>query len=248
MTDQFTRQAQEIFAAAKEARIPENVQAIVENSVAKTREAYSTMNSAAKDGVKVLEDVMVAAHAGAKTIGEKILRNTEANAEAAFDAARAISRAGLFLRLSACRRASCKSVRRCQRSDQGTLRAFDKGGPADVRDNELGCYQDFRTDPESSLSHPGRLGSTGRETAAEKLSIKRRLPWSCNGRLISAGGSGQEALQQARSTCANRPGFELQFRDVPLRSRTSSAVHKTRHFCTCSRKTWNLSPVDCLRH
>ena len=94
MTDQFTRQAQEIFAAAKEARIPENVQAIVENSVAKTREAYSTMNSAAKDGVKVLEDVMVAAHAGAKTIGEKILRNTEANAEAAFDAARAISRAG----------------------------------------------------------------------------------------------------------------------------------------------------------
>jgi phasin len=94
MTDQFTRQAQEIFAAAKEARIPENVQAIVENSVAKTREAYSTMNSAAKDGVKVLEDVMVAAHAGAKTIGEKILRNTEANAEAAFDVARAISRAG----------------------------------------------------------------------------------------------------------------------------------------------------------
>jgi hypothetical protein len=94
MTDQLTRQAQEIFAAAKEVRIPQNVQVIVENSVAKTREAYSTMNSAAKDGVKVLEDVMVAAHAGAKTIGEKILRNTETNAEAAFDAARAISRAG----------------------------------------------------------------------------------------------------------------------------------------------------------
>jgi phasin len=96
MTDQFTRQAQEIFAAAKEARIPENVQAIVENSVAKTREAYSAMNSAAKDGVKVLEDVMVAAHAGAKTIGEKILLNTETNAEAALDTARAISRAVTF--------------------------------------------------------------------------------------------------------------------------------------------------------
>ena len=94
MTDQLNRQAQEIFAAAKEVRIPQNVQVIVENSVAKTREAYSTMNSAAKDGVKVLEDVMVAAHAGAKTIGEKILRNTETNTEAAFDAARAISRAG----------------------------------------------------------------------------------------------------------------------------------------------------------
>jgi hypothetical protein len=32
----------------------------------KPREAYSTINSAAKDGVKVLEDVMVAAQAGAK--------------------------------------------------------------------------------------------------------------------------------------------------------------------------------------
>ena len=30
MTDQFARQAQEIFVAAKNARIPENIQAIVQ--------------------------------------------------------------------------------------------------------------------------------------------------------------------------------------------------------------------------
>ena len=47
------------------------VAAAFENSVAKIREAYSTMNSAPKDGVKVLEDVMVAAHAGAKTAAAK---------------------------------------------------------------------------------------------------------------------------------------------------------------------------------
>ncbi len=33
MNDQFTRQAQEIFSAAKDARIPENIQAFAEDSV-----------------------------------------------------------------------------------------------------------------------------------------------------------------------------------------------------------------------
>ena len=93
MNDQFTRQAQEMFAAAKDARIPENVQAFAEDSVAKTREAYSKINTVAKDGVKVMEDVMLAAHASAKTIGEKVLRNAEANTEAAFEAAHAMARA-----------------------------------------------------------------------------------------------------------------------------------------------------------
>lgn len=96
MNDQFTRQAQEMFAAAKDARIPENVQAFAEDSVAKTRDAYNKMNSVAKDGVKVLEDVMLATHAGAKTIGEKMLRNAEANTEAVFDAAHAIAKAKTF--------------------------------------------------------------------------------------------------------------------------------------------------------
>ncbi len=35
----YTRQAQDMFAAAKDARIPENVQAFAEKSVAKTRDA-----------------------------------------------------------------------------------------------------------------------------------------------------------------------------------------------------------------
>lgn len=93
MNDQFTRQAQEMFAAAKDARIPENVQAIAEDTVAKTREAYAKMNTVAKDSARALEDVMLAAHVGAKTIGEKVLRNVETNTEAAFEAAHAIARA-----------------------------------------------------------------------------------------------------------------------------------------------------------
>lgn len=89
----FARQTQEMFAAAKDARIPEQLQAIAEDGVTKARETYGKFNTVAKDGVKVLEDVMVAAHAGAKSIGEKVLRNTEVNTEAAFEAAQAIARA-----------------------------------------------------------------------------------------------------------------------------------------------------------
>ncbi len=93
MNEQFTRQAQEIFNVAKDARIPENVQAFAEESVAKTREAYQKANAAAKDSVKVMEDVMLTAHAGARALGEKVMTNTAANTEAVFDAAQALARA-----------------------------------------------------------------------------------------------------------------------------------------------------------
>lgn len=93
MNNDFARQAQDMLSAAKEARIPENVQAFAEESVAKSREAYTKMSTVAKDGVKVLEEVMLATHAGAKAIGEKVLHNTAVNTEAAFDAAQAIARA-----------------------------------------------------------------------------------------------------------------------------------------------------------
>jgi phasin len=93
MNEQFTRQAQEMFAAAKDARIPDNVQAMAEEGVAKSREAYEKFQAVAKDGTKVMEDVMLTAQAGAKSIGEKLVRNTQVNTEAAFDAAQAIARA-----------------------------------------------------------------------------------------------------------------------------------------------------------
>lgn len=89
----FTRQTQEFFSAAKEARIPEQVQVIAEDSVAKARETYGKLTTVARDGVKVLEEVIDTAQAGAKTIGDKVLKNTESNTEAVFDAAQAIARA-----------------------------------------------------------------------------------------------------------------------------------------------------------
>lgn len=91
--DDFARQAQDMFAAAKDAKIPENIQHFAEESVSKTREIFHKMNAAARDNAKAVEEVVLASTAGNKAIGEKIFQNTVANTEAAFDAAQAIARA-----------------------------------------------------------------------------------------------------------------------------------------------------------
>ncbi|MGH1419617.1 MAG: phasin family protein [Hyphomicrobiaceae bacterium] len=91
MNDQFSKQAQDMFSAAKDARIPENVQAMAEESVAKTREAYAKMTTVAQDQAKVVEEVLLATQAGTKSIAEKMVQNTSVNTEAVFDAAQAVA-------------------------------------------------------------------------------------------------------------------------------------------------------------
>jgi len=93
MNKPLTRRAQEMLNAAMVGHIPENVRAIAEDSIAKTRTTYAKINSVTKDGAKALEDIFDAAHSGAKMISEKIMRNTEENVEAALDAAEDIARA-----------------------------------------------------------------------------------------------------------------------------------------------------------
>ena len=92
----FTRQAQEMFTAGKDAKVPENMSAFAEDAVAKSREAFNKITTAAKDNAKVAEDVLLTTQAGAKSIGEKIMSNTLANTEAAFEAAQAMARARTF--------------------------------------------------------------------------------------------------------------------------------------------------------
>ncbi len=93
MNEQFTRQAQDMFAAAKDARIPENIQAFAEDSITKSREAFTKLQEVAQDNAKATEEVMLAAQAGAKALGEKVVHNTAVNAQAVFDAAESIARA-----------------------------------------------------------------------------------------------------------------------------------------------------------
>lgn len=91
MNDAFTRQAEQFFSAAKDARVPENVQTMMVDGVSKSREAYEKAASVMQDQAKTAEDVLLAGQAGARTIGSKMLENTVRNTDAAFDAAQAIA-------------------------------------------------------------------------------------------------------------------------------------------------------------
>jgi phasin len=94
MNEHIKRQAEDFMNAAKAGKIPENIQAIAEDGVARSREAFETLTTAAKDQAKAAEELALAAHAGIKSIGNKLIDNTATNAEAAFEAARSIARAG----------------------------------------------------------------------------------------------------------------------------------------------------------
>ncbi len=93
MNDYIKRQTEQFMNAAKDARIPENVQAFAEESVARSRETYGRLSAVAKDQAKAAEDMLLASQAGARVIGAKLLDNTNANATAAFEAAAALARA-----------------------------------------------------------------------------------------------------------------------------------------------------------
>lgn len=93
VNDQIRRQTEQFMNAAKDARIPEQFQAMAEEGVNKSREAFDKISSAAKDQAKVAEDMMLATQAGARAISSKIVDNTVSNTTAVFDAAQAIARA-----------------------------------------------------------------------------------------------------------------------------------------------------------
>ena len=93
MNEQFARQVHDMFEAVKDARIPDHLRSTIEDSVDKTRASYEKIAVSAKGSVKALEEAMAVAQFGAKKIGERILRNADANAEAIFAAAHAMARA-----------------------------------------------------------------------------------------------------------------------------------------------------------
>lgn len=97
MNEHFKRQTEQLMSAAKDARIPENVQAMALDGVARTREAFDALSVTAKDQARVAEELSLATQAGMKMIGNKLLENTMLNSEAVFDAAQSIARAGTLL-------------------------------------------------------------------------------------------------------------------------------------------------------
>ena len=77
----------------KDARLPEHLQAITQQSVAKTQEFYTKSNAAAQESAKVLTEVAQTAWGSTKMLNEKLVQNMTANIDASFAAAHAIAKA-----------------------------------------------------------------------------------------------------------------------------------------------------------
>jgi hypothetical protein len=92
-TADFTRQAEDMMKAAKDMRIPDNVQAFAQEGVQNSHKAYVQASTVAKEGAKAAEEVMLKVQSGAKTISDKVLLNSTSNTEAVFAAASEIMKA-----------------------------------------------------------------------------------------------------------------------------------------------------------
>ena len=94
MTRQLGNQA---FSQAeqflKDVRLPENVQAIAQQGVAKTHELYTKSAATAQESAKVLTEVAETAWGSTKMLNEKLVQNFTANIEASFVVAHAIAKA-----------------------------------------------------------------------------------------------------------------------------------------------------------
>jgi hypothetical protein len=93
MNEEFARQTQAFLSNVANTRVPAEVQAIAQDGVAKARETFTTWSAAAQSGTKAIDEVVQVSWAGAKSIGDELLSNAQAAAEAAFDTAQQMARA-----------------------------------------------------------------------------------------------------------------------------------------------------------
>jgi phasin family protein len=87
---QAFEQAEKLF---KDARVPANVQALAQQSVAASQEMYAKTAAAAQDGVKILTEIADTAWGSTKMLTEKAVQNTTANFEATFATAQKMASA-----------------------------------------------------------------------------------------------------------------------------------------------------------
>ena len=77
----------------KDARAPEVVQGLAQQSVAASRQFYAQTSAAMQDSTRVTTELANSAWGNAKLLNERILQNVTANAETAFSAADAMATA-----------------------------------------------------------------------------------------------------------------------------------------------------------
>jgi hypothetical protein len=94
MNQQFGQQAfEQAEKLFKDARIPDNVLALTQQSVAATQEIYTKTAAAAQDGAKAFTEIADTVWSSAKMLNEKVVQNVTANFESAFTAAHSMTTA-----------------------------------------------------------------------------------------------------------------------------------------------------------
>lgn len=83
------------------AALPESVQAMAQESVARSWELYRKSAAAAQGGARLLTEVAETAWGSARLLNNKVVRNVASNTAAAFDAAEACAKAGSLLEIAA---------------------------------------------------------------------------------------------------------------------------------------------------
>lgn len=93
MIEKINRQAQDMIEAVTKLEVPAGLRAMAEESVATARQAQAKWNAAGSTGATVIEETVRATQAGFKLVAEKVVADTLANTEAAFDAAQKLAAA-----------------------------------------------------------------------------------------------------------------------------------------------------------
>jgi hypothetical protein len=83
-----------------DACLSEEIQAMAQESVARSREIYRVSASAAQGGARLFVEVAETAWGSAKLLNDKLARNVASNAAAAFGAAEACAKAGSLMELA----------------------------------------------------------------------------------------------------------------------------------------------------
>ena len=74
-------------------QLPEQLQSAIAKGVTSSRASFDKAAEYAKENLKTVEKIVLAAQTGSKEIGEKVLGNAETNAKAAFEAAATLASA-----------------------------------------------------------------------------------------------------------------------------------------------------------
>ena len=79
---------------------PESIQAMTQETLARSQEVYRKSAAAAQSGARVFAEVAETAWGSAKLLNDRIARNMASNTEAAFSAAEACAKAGSLLEVA----------------------------------------------------------------------------------------------------------------------------------------------------